>query len=350
MFDPVLRKLKDRALDAVARELGERVTPNFCSLLSLAAGLIAVMAAFRQSYIAALALWLLNRLLDGLDGSLARVHGRQTDFGGYLDILFDFVVYAALPAAIVLGMPGNHFAHVALVVLLGSYYLNAASWMYLSAILEKRGQGATARDEPTTVTMPQALIGGSETIIMYVAWLLVPRHIALLMSIMAALVGISVLQRIVWAYRNLAPSPASNSVGGNRVCGIVAWCAVASAASIASFTLEAQQTAVISGAVRSTTGAPVSEGSVSFEFLNSGLMVRAGREATDESGRFSISVPGAILGTLVISAAGSFSSRRGTHFRVVLRRRGCGERQHRETEVRGYRVHRCELLGQGTFA
>ena len=122
MFDPVLRKLKDRALDVVARELGTRVSPNICSMVSFAAGLMAVVAAFRQAYLAALGLWLLNRLLDGLDGSLARVHRRQTDFGGYLDILFDFVVYAALPAAIVLGMPRDEFAYVALVVLLGSYY------------------------------------------------------------------------------------------------------------------------------------------------------------------------------------------------------------------------------------
>lgn len=204
MFDPVLRKLKDRALDVVARELGTRVSPNICSLVSFATGLMAVVAAFRQAYLPALGFWLLNRLLDGLDGSLARVHDRQTDFGGYLDILFDFLVYAALPAAIVLGMPENRFAHVALVVLLGSYYLNAASWMYLSAILEKRGHGATARGEQTTVTMPQALIGGSETIVAYVIWLLAPAYIALGMSVMAALVGISVLQRIVSAYRNLA--------------------------------------------------------------------------------------------------------------------------------------------------
>ncbi|MDQ3080624.1 MAG: TonB-dependent receptor [Gemmatimonadota bacterium] len=309
MFDPVLRKLKDRALDVVARELGTQVSPNICSMASFAAGLMAVVAAFRQAYLAALGLWLLNRLLDGLDGSLARVHRRQTDFGGYLDILFDFVVYAALPAAIVLGMPRDEFAYVALVVLLGSYYLNAASWMYLAAILEKRGRGASAVGEQTTVTMPQALIGGSETIIMYVAWLLVPRHVALLMSIMAALVGVSVLQRIVWASRNLGASRSSTNAGGNRIRGIVAWCAVASAASIAPIALGAQQTAVIKGAVRSATGAPVSEGYISFEFVNPSLVAMAAQTAMDDTGRFSITVSSRTGGELIISAPGFQSAR-----------------------------------------
>ncbi|MEO8578511.1 MAG: CDP-alcohol phosphatidyltransferase family protein, partial [Gemmatimonadales bacterium] len=142
MLDPALRKLKDRSLDPVARALGPHISPIIVSLFSLVAGLAASFAAFQAAYWMALGFWLLNRLFDGLDGSLARVHARQTDLGGYLDILFDFAVYAALPVAIVMGMPPSEIAYVALVLLLGSYYLNAASWMYLSAILEKRNNGS----------------------------------------------------------------------------------------------------------------------------------------------------------------------------------------------------------------
>lgn len=41
----------------------------------------------------------------GIDGLVARVSGQQTDFGGYLDILCDFVVYAAIP----IGLGTNGF-------------------------------------------------------------------------------------------------------------------------------------------------------------------------------------------------------------------------------------------------
>ena len=44
----------------------------------------------------ALALLLLSRLADGLDGALARLT-RTTDRGAFLDIALDFVFYASVP-------------------------------------------------------------------------------------------------------------------------------------------------------------------------------------------------------------------------------------------------------------
>ncbi|MBA3342956.1 MAG: CDP-alcohol phosphatidyltransferase family protein [Gemmatimonadaceae bacterium] len=203
MLDNLLRPLKDRTLDPLARALGPAVHPNALSMLGLGAGLAAAMLALRGEYPAALGVWILNRFLDGLDGAVARARGRQTDFGGYIDILADFVVYAAIPAAIVLGMPYDEDAYRALVALLGSYYVNAASWMYLAAILERRGRGAGARGDQTTVTMPAGLIGGSETVIAYVVFLMAPGYVASLFAAFAGFVAVTVFQRLAWALRNL---------------------------------------------------------------------------------------------------------------------------------------------------
>lgn len=41
------------------------------------------------------------RVLDGLDGVVARQRNKQTDFGGYLDIVLDFTVYSIIPVALV---------------------------------------------------------------------------------------------------------------------------------------------------------------------------------------------------------------------------------------------------------
>ncbi|MCK7519029.1 MAG: hypothetical protein MZV64_15540 [Ignavibacteriales bacterium] len=92
-----------------------------------------------------------NRVLDGLDGLLARMHDKQSDFGGYVDILTDFVVYAALPIGLVAGSPSNE-RYLALAFMLASFYVNTASWMYLAAILEKRS--ARDPDTQTTIVMP----------------------------------------------------------------------------------------------------------------------------------------------------------------------------------------------------
>lgn len=200
MFDDLLRKLKDRLLAPVARLMGPRVSPNVLTLLALVTGLGAAWAAWQSQPVAALALWLVSRVLDGLDGTQARVHERQSDFGGYFDILMDFLVYAAIPIAMILEHPPLATAGA---MLLASFFVNAASWMYLAAILERRQVGAKARDELTTITMPPGIIAGTETVILYSAMLAFPAARLALFGIMAALVMVNVVQRLWWARRNL---------------------------------------------------------------------------------------------------------------------------------------------------
>lgn len=203
MFDDALRPIKDRFLVPVSRSVGLQVSPTAMTLLSLATGLVSAALLLQQRYGSALAAWLVSRLLDGLDGTIARVHARQSDFGAYLDILCDFVVYLAVPIALVLGRGATTSTLLALVFLLASFYLNAASWMYLAAILEKRRVGASVRGEQTSVSMPDGLIGGSETIAFYSAFILLPQHLVALYGLMAALVVFTAAQRLVWAWRRL---------------------------------------------------------------------------------------------------------------------------------------------------
>lgn len=201
MLDHTLRVYKDDLLRPVAGYLG-RISPNVITLFAMVTGLAAAGAAGLQWYWAALGLWLLNRVLDGLDGMVARTHGRQSDFGGYLDIVLDFVVYAAVPVGLYLGAPSSATA-LGLILLLSSFYVNAASWIYLSAILEKRAAGAAVRGELTTVTMPNGLVGGTETILFYTLFLLWPGGLPWLFAVMTAMVLAGAGQRLYWAQRNL---------------------------------------------------------------------------------------------------------------------------------------------------
>jgi phosphatidylglycerophosphate synthase len=203
MLDYTLRPYKDRFLIPIARPVGLRISPTAVTLLALGTGLVAAALLLRQQYGLALVFWITSRVLDGLDGTIARAHARESDFGGYLDILGDFVVYAAIPTALVLGRPLTPAPLIALSLLLALFYVNAASWMYLSAILEKRSAGARSRNEQTTVAMPIGLVGGSETIAFYCAFILAPAHAVPLFGAMAALVGASVLQRLFWAEAHL---------------------------------------------------------------------------------------------------------------------------------------------------
>lgn len=201
MFDHLLRSLKDRLLMPLAM-LFRGVAPNVLTLTAFVFGIGAALAAWQGIWLAGLLLWTLNRITDGLDGTVARVAERQTDFGGYLDILLDFIVYAAIPVAFAIQSADRNVL-VWTTVLEATFFVNACSWMYLSAVLEKRASGASATGELTTVTMPPALVAGFETVVFFALCYLFPAHLVTLFGAMSALVGINVIQRLVWARKML---------------------------------------------------------------------------------------------------------------------------------------------------
>jgi phosphatidylglycerophosphate synthase len=204
VFDWYLRALKDRLLAPISRMLGPRVSPIAITWLALVVGLASAGAVFDGRLEAALVLWLLNRLLDGLDGTQARTHGRESQFGAYLDVVLDFVVYAAIPLAIVLNGRSYELA-LSGMLLLAAFYVNAASWIFLAAILEQRREGAAARHELTTVTMPPAIIAGTETVVFYSLFILFPSLVSGLFAAMALLVLFNVALRLRWARNSLQP-------------------------------------------------------------------------------------------------------------------------------------------------
>lgn len=200
MFDDVLRRVKDRLLAPVARLLGAHVAPNTVTLIAFMVGMAAACAAARSLIGWSVGLWLANRVLDGLDGTQARVHALQSEFGGYLDIMLDFIVYAAVPLALIIAEPRLALAGA---VLQATFFVNAASWMYLSAVLERRQAGAATTGELTTVTMPPGVVAGTETILLFTLMLAWPAARSTLFWTMSVLVGLNVVQRLWWARRHL---------------------------------------------------------------------------------------------------------------------------------------------------
>ncbi len=202
MFDERMRSLKDTAINPLARPF-LRIPPWVFSVVGLLMGGLTAVFLTQQQYLLGLLFWGLNRLFDGLDGAVARLSGQASDFGGYLDIIFDFVVYAIIPIALVLGQGGGDedTLTLALIFLLSTYYVNSASWMYLAAILEKREQGNA--DRLTSITMPAGLVGGTETIVFYTAFILFPSYLVFLFGLMGLLIVVTIGQRMVWAARHL---------------------------------------------------------------------------------------------------------------------------------------------------
>lgn len=201
MFDHSLRPLKESLYAPLVRAT-RGVSPTAVSLVGAGVGVGAFAAILLDRPVTACALWLVNRVLDGLDGAVARAQGTATDRGGYLDIVLDTLVYALLPLGVAwnAGTPGALLAGGAV---LAALYVNGATWMMLAAILEKRASGAAAHGEMTTVTMPRGLVEGFEAVVIYSVLLLLPDHAALLLWIFAGLVTGTALHRAAWGWRVL---------------------------------------------------------------------------------------------------------------------------------------------------
>lgn len=207
MFDEKMRLVKDTAFNPLAQIL-QSVPPWWFTAAGLLAGAATAVTLWQQQYAVGFFLWVINRVFDGLDGAVARRRDRQSDFGGYLDILVDFVVYAAIPVGLVAGAIDTSASSstaqplvLSLIFLLCTYYVNAASWMYLAAILEKRR--AAHDGHLTSIAMPAGIIGGTETIVFYTAFILFPAYLVWLLSLMGLLIVGTILQRVIWAARHI---------------------------------------------------------------------------------------------------------------------------------------------------
>jgi phosphatidylglycerophosphate synthase len=203
VIDKLLRGPKEQVLAPVALRALRGVSPTSITVLACVVGVGAALAAAGGAYTFGLVLWLLNRVLDGLDGTVARIHGKQSALGGYLDILLDHVVYALVPLGFAFGR-SDPATYLAASALLASFYVNGASWMYLSALLEKRALGAATRGELTSVTMPGGLIEGAETIVFFILFFVFPSALVPLFALMALLVLVTIGQRLRWAYGTLS--------------------------------------------------------------------------------------------------------------------------------------------------
>jgi len=213
MFDHTLRSPVHHLLAVPSRYVARWLSPGQVTVVGGVIGLGAAVAASAGWWALALTAWIVNRVVDAMDGAVARVSSRSSDAGGYLDITVDMVVYAAVPLGVGFGRD-DQVVWVAVAFVLGSFYVNTITWTYLSAVLEKRGRGAAAAGESTAVTMPAGLVEGAETIVFFGLFLAIPSLAAPIMMVMAALVMVGAGIRFAAGRKQIMAAEASVSQAG----------------------------------------------------------------------------------------------------------------------------------------
>lgn len=202
MFDARLRPLIDPPLNALGRGIAARgVSANALTLAGLVIGLGGAVAIALEAWGIGLALILLNRLLDGIDGAVARVTG-PTDLGGYLDIVADFAFYVAIPIGFGIADPANTLPAL---ILVGSFVLTGTSFLAFAVIAAKRGVEGTAHGAKSFF-YTTGLAEGGETIAAFVAMCLWPALFPLIAWGYTALCTLTVFQRSALATQMFSAS------------------------------------------------------------------------------------------------------------------------------------------------
>lgn len=213
MLDISLRPLKDKIFDPLCAAIPEAISPLQMTGLALLSGVCSCLAAAVALPQLAVSLWLCNRILDCLDGAVARRRNQASDLGGFLDLLSDFIIYSAIPICCALGLEPAVTPRVlqrrwlAVAIAESSFHVNNFILFFVAAVAERKRaekskKGGTVEDgevkELTSVSMRPALIEGTESGIIFTLMLAIPTWTDGLCWALSAGVVVGIVQRTVW--------------------------------------------------------------------------------------------------------------------------------------------------------
>ncbi|MFT4653866.1 MAG: phosphatidylglycerophosphate synthase [Kangiellaceae bacterium] len=177
-----------------------KVTPNQLTITGFAIGLLAIPFLALQWWYLALTVILCNRILDGLDGALARYQGSSSSAGGFLDICLDFLFYAAVPVGFALADPAQNALPAAILL---AVFIGTGSSFLAFAIPAEKYQLIKPQFEYKSFYYLHGLTEGTETILIFVAFCIWPEHFPWLAYGFAIAGSITVFTRIYGGYYTL---------------------------------------------------------------------------------------------------------------------------------------------------
>jgi phosphatidylglycerophosphate synthase len=198
MLDRTIQTAIKPMLNRVARGLVRLgIAADAVTITGFVVGMAAAVAIALESYWVGLALLLASRLMDGLDGAVARAT-KPTDRGGFLDITLDFLFYASIPLAFAIAHPAQNALPAA--VLLAAFIGTGSSFLAFAVIAEKHQVPSTAFPDKSFYFLG-GLTEATETLIAFAAMCLWPQWFPQIAYGFAVLCAITVAMRIGWGWR-----------------------------------------------------------------------------------------------------------------------------------------------------
>ena len=169
------------------------VHANYISLLGLSLSFLSFYLILKDLNITALFVFLLGRILDGVDGIIAN-KTRITEFGGFIDIVFDLISYSLVPLAFILKDNSNAiFGSILLTTFFGT-----SSTFFGIAIFENNK--FIKRNPEKSFFHVGGFMGGSITIFFLSLMFIFTEKFNLIALIFSVLCILGTIERIFYAY------------------------------------------------------------------------------------------------------------------------------------------------------
>ena len=213
MFDAPIRRHIDKPLAIVAaRAVALRISADVATAMGFALGMVAAALIASQLYWAGLALLLLSRFMDGLDGAIAR-QTKQTDVGGYLDITLDFIFYASAVFAFALADPARNALAAAF---LTTSFMAPTSTFLAYAIFAAKHNITTDIRGAKSLYYLGGLTEGSETIFTLCLMCVFPEWFAVIAVVFGLMCWITAGTRIAAAVATFGALDARDAATGEN--------------------------------------------------------------------------------------------------------------------------------------
>ena len=202
MFDRSIQRLTQKPLSFVGKFLLKIFKPNQITIIGFFFGIVMCFLIFIHSYFLAILFLFLNRLCDGLDGVMAR-QTSPSPLGAYLDIILDFIIYAAFVLVFSLQ---NEINLLTGVFLLFSYICTGTTFLTQAIIQPQLDYSQQDHDDvkdeiPKSFIYASGLIEGSETIFFMFICLILPKAFPILGFLFGMLCLMTAIARVIIFYK-----------------------------------------------------------------------------------------------------------------------------------------------------
>ena len=194
MFDNKINKILKPILNPIGIRLFElNVKPNHITLTGFVFGLTSFIFIIKGFLLIALVFFLLNRLMDGLDGCVAR-QSKASDLGGYLDIVSDFIIYSILPFGFIIYDQENALAFSFLL----SSFIGTCSTFLASAWVIEKNKSLFKLNIKKSFFYTNGVAEGFETIFFFIIIFIFPDYASIFAWVFGILCWITVIVRLIF--------------------------------------------------------------------------------------------------------------------------------------------------------